>query len=49
MLKSKRFWVAVGAVLVVVLQEQLGISPEELQQAVIVAVGWIVGDSIRGA
>ena len=47
-LKSKRFWLAVGSLLVVVANQfGLDIDPETLQNGLIVVVGWILGDSLR--
>jgi hypothetical protein len=45
--KSKRFWTAVGTVATVCLQDVLGIPPETATSIVAVAVAWIVGDSLR--
>ena len=39
--KSRRFWAAVGGVVVVGLQDILGLEPAT------VVVSWIVGDSLR--
>lgn len=47
-LKSKRFWLAVGSLLVVVANQfGLDIDPDTLQNGLIVVVGWILGDSLR--
>ena len=45
--KSKRFWTAVGTVATVCLQDVLGMPPETATSMVAVAVAWIVGDSLR--
>lgn len=45
---SKRFWAAVVALLVVILNEfGLNVDQETLNNFVMVVVGWIVGDSLR--
>ena len=45
--KSRRFWTAVGGVVVVALQDTIGIDPEATNRIVALAVAWIVGDSLR--
>ena len=45
--KSRRFWTAVGGVIVVALQDTIGIGPEATNRIVALAVAWIVGDSLR--
>jgi hypothetical protein len=45
--KSKRFWLAVGSAVTVVLKDYLPISEEQVQQIVLVVAAWIVGDSLR--
>lgn len=47
--KSRRFWVAVSNVLVVLLQDTLGLDPETTTKIVAVGIAWIVGDSVRTA
>jgi hypothetical protein len=47
LLKSRRFWTAVGGVVVVALQETIGIDAEATNRIVALAVAWIVGDSLR--
>lgn len=46
--KSRRFWIAVGGV-VVVISEHLGLSleAETINSVVLLAASWIVGDSLR--
>ena len=46
-LKSRRFWAAVGSVVVVVAQDTLGIDVATANTIVAIAVSWIVGDSLR--
>jgi len=45
--KSRRFWTAVGGVVVVVAQETLGLDPTTTNSIVALAVAWILGDSLR--
>lgn len=44
---SKRFWLAVAAVITVVLKDRLPVSEDQVQQLVLVIASWIVGDSLR--
>ena len=45
--KSRRFWTAIGGVVVVAAQEALGLDPETTNRIVALAVAWILGDSLR--
>tara|TARA_Y100001936_G_scaffold226733_1_gene246390 strand:- start:9673 stop:9846 length:174 start_codon:yes stop_codon:yes gene_type:complete len=47
LVKSRRFWTAVGTVVTVALQDVIGIPEETATSIVAVAVAWIVGDSLR--
>ena len=47
LLKSRRFWAAVGGVLIVTLQDVVGVPEDTAHTLVGIAVAWIVGDSIR--
>ena len=47
MVKSRRFWTAVGSVVVICLNETLGIPEETANTIVAVAVAWSIGDSVR--
>ena len=47
LLKSRRFWTALGGVGVVVAQETLGVDSETTNRIVALAVAWILGDSLR--
>ena len=49
-IKSRRFWVAVGGV-VFVMFDGLGINlnPDQVNHLVLLGGAWIVGDSIRQA
>jgi uncharacterized membrane protein len=51
MLKSRRFWVAVSG-LVIVVADEMGIgvmTPEMIENVVILGASWIVGESLRPA
>ena len=45
--KSRRFWTAIGGVVVVAAQETLGLDPDTTNRIVALAVAWILGDSLR--
>tara|TARA_R110002012_G_scaffold237183_4_gene410928 strand:- start:454 stop:627 length:174 start_codon:yes stop_codon:yes gene_type:complete len=45
--KSRRFWTAVGSVVVICLNEVLGIPEETANTVAAIAVAWIIGDSVR--
>lgn len=47
LLKSRRFWTALGSVLVVSMNEILGIDEVTANSIVAVGIAWIVGDSLR--
>jgi hypothetical protein len=47
LLKSRRFWTAVGGVFVVVAHDVLGVDAETATSVLAVAIAWIVGDSLR--
>ena len=47
LVKSRRFWAAVGGVLAVVLQATIGLDEGTTNSIVALGVAWIVGDSIR--
>jgi len=47
LVKSRRFWAAVGGVVVVCLQDTMGLDETTANSIVAVAVAWIVGDSLR--
>ena len=47
LLKSRRFWTAIGGVVVVVAHETLGVDSETTNRIVALAVAWILGDSLR--
>ena len=50
LLKSRRFWVGVAAVIVVATDTILGegtVDPATVQNVVLLSASWIVGDSIR--
>ena len=45
--KSRRFWTAVGGVVVVAAHEVIGIDEVTANSLVAIAIAWIVGDSLR--
>lgn len=45
-LMSRRTWVAIGGVLVILFEEVLGLTPEQAQTIVNLLIAWIVGDSL---
>jgi phosphate/sulfate permease len=47
LLKSRRFWIAISSVLVVVMSDSFGIPEETANTIVAIGVSWIVGDSLR--
>jgi hypothetical protein len=49
LLKSRRFWAALGALVVAIGNDGLGLSlsQEQVDLAVMVVTAWIVGDSLR--
>ena len=47
LVKSRRFWAAVGGVLAVVLQDTIGLDEGTTNSIVALGVAGIVGDSIR--
>jgi hypothetical protein len=51
LLKSRRFWVSVGAFAAVVLKERLNIplSEEQITDIAILIGSWVVGESLRSS
>ena len=47
LVKSRRFWVAVGGGVTVLLQDTIGIPEETAKSVVAIGIAWIVGDSLR--
>ncbi len=47
LVKSRRFWAAIGTIVVVVLNDVLGIPEDTANTIVAMGVAWIVGDSLR--
>ena len=48
--ESRRFWVSVAGILVVISEQlgnPLGISDAQITELVILAAAWVVGDSVR--
>jgi hypothetical protein len=51
LVRSRRFWVAVAGVAVVVLKESIGVplSEDQITQLVLLGASWIVGESLRSS
>jgi hypothetical protein len=51
LLKSRRFWVSVGAIAAVVLKDRLGLplSEEQINDLAILIGSWVVGESLRSS
>ena len=47
LLKSKRFWAAVASIAVVVLEDKVPLTKDQISLVVLAIGGWIVGESIR--
>tara|TARA_R110000796_G_scaffold36099_4_gene92332 strand:+ start:1284 stop:1457 length:174 start_codon:yes stop_codon:yes gene_type:complete len=47
LVKSRRFWAAISTIVVVVLNDVLGIPEDTANTIVAMGVAWIVGDSLR--
>ena len=47
LIKSRRFWTAVGGVAVVCLQDLIGLPENTANSIVALGVAWIVGESLR--
>ena len=50
LVESRRFWVSVAGILVVISEQlgnPLGISDAQITELVILAAAWVVGDSVR--
>ena len=45
--KSKRFWVLLAAVAVVVLKDKVPLTEDQIQILVYAVGAWVVGESIR--
>lgn len=45
-LKSRRFYVALGGAVVILLHDVIGMDEQTAQNLVNLAIAWIVGDSI---
>jgi hypothetical protein len=45
--KSKRFWVSLATVLVVVLKDKVPLTEDQIQILVYTVGAWVVGESIR--
>jgi hypothetical protein len=51
LLKSRRFWVSVGAIAAVVLKDKLGLplTEEQITDLAILIGSWVVGESLRSS
>ncbi len=53
LIRSRRFWAAAGALVVVVAKDQIPIlqnfSDEQIQNAILAIGAWIVGESLRSS
>lgn len=47
LLKSKRTWLAIAAIAVVVLKDRVPLTEDQITQIVLAAGSWIIGDSLR--
>ena len=47
LVKSRRFWTAIGSVVVVILHDTFAIPEETATTVAAIGVSWIVGDSLR--
>lgn len=47
MFKSRRFWVAVSGVIVIVAQDVIGLSQAQAEPIIAILIAWIVGDSLE--
>ncbi len=45
-LQSRRFWAAVGGVMVVIFQDAIGFDEQTANGVVATIIAWIVGDSL---
>ena len=44
---SRRFWATVGSVLTVILQDVIGLTPEQALVVVGILQSWVIGDSLN--
>lgn len=47
LLKSKRFWLAVGSAAAVIAKDYIALTEQQIQEIILVVAAWIVGDSLR--
>ena len=47
LIKSKRFWLAIGTAISVAAKDYLPLTEDQIQQLVMVIGAWIIGDSLR--
>lgn len=46
LLESRRFWVAVGGIILLLLQDVVGVDEQTAQGIIALLISWIVGDSL---
>jgi len=49
LIKSRRFWIAVSAIAVVLLKDKLPIDEQQIQDIILAVGAWIVGESLRSS
>jgi hypothetical protein len=49
LVKSRRFWIAVSAIAVVLLKDKLPIDEQQMQDIILAVGAWIVGESLRSS
>jgi hypothetical protein len=49
LVKSRRFWIAVSAIAVVLLKDKLPINEQQMQDIILAVGAWIVGESLRSS
>lgn len=47
LLKSKRFWIAAASIAVIVLEDKVPLTKDQIQLIVFAVGSWILGESIR--
>ena len=49
LVKSRRFWISVSAIAVVLLKDKLPIDEQQMQDIILAVGAWIVGESLRSS
>lgn len=47
LIESRRFWAAIASIIATLFKDSLPITPEQLQQVVMLVAAWILGDSLK--